>query len=68
MSNRTIIDAMLADIAFTGPVEVEDCKAVYTALKEALPDTLVEVYFHTGAVGDDVVIRVDNLVRKVAIS
>lgn len=68
MSNAVTIDAMLADLEFVAPVEVADCTAVYAALKEALPESLVEVYFHTGHPSDEVVIRVDQLVRKVTVS
>jgi hypothetical protein len=59
-----ILDSMLADIAFTAPVGVEDCKAVYSALKETLPGSSVEVYCH----GTEVVIRADNVLRRVAVS
>jgi hypothetical protein len=63
-----MFDGMLLDLAFKAPVTVEDVTAVRDALRLALPGTAVEVYFHTGARGDDVVIRVDGVTRKVAVS
>jgi hypothetical protein len=61
---RDVVDALLKDITFEGPVTVDDCLAVANALKDAAPKASIEVHFHTGHPGDEVVIRVDSLERK----
>jgi hypothetical protein len=56
-STAQTVDAMLADVAFAAPVTVQDCEAVYLALKEALKARApkVEVFCNTD---EYVVIRV----------
>ncbi len=63
-----VVGTVLADIAFAAPVDVEDCKAVHDVIKAMLPKAVAEVYFHTGKAGDDVVIRVDSITRRVTVS
>jgi hypothetical protein len=65
------IDAMLADVAFKAPVTEDDCKAVYSALKEALQasNPKVEVYCNADLVYINVYVNGSHpFMRKVKVS
>lgn len=54
------LDSLLADLAFTVPVTVDDCSQVRDMLREHFPAASIEVYSHKG---DEVTVRVDGLRR-----